>query len=171
MKNFLFSELYWFPKENGVWACPVHGHVDKMLNPTKSLESQTFPRAHRAICESLPCCGIALESGCPCFQATLWTDLAHEIILVQVSLQENPKLASHQVFLNWLNASDSLHSVALLFIPFLHHLSNWLFLPLHSTNISAWFPHWIKRRGVTSELLSGNKHIRVYVRGKWGICK
>lgn len=62
-------------QENTVWACPVYGPTDKLPNPAKSLESQTFPRAHRTICESLPCHGSALTAWLPMFPGCIMNRL------------------------------------------------------------------------------------------------
>lgn len=118
---------------------------------------------------------IPLQPGCACFQACLktgfrwtWTQPMKQVLLHKNLLQGNSILVSHQVLLNWLNASDSFNSVALLLLTFWHHLGNWhsFSLSLCYPYILDWFLHWIKRRGTTSELLQGNKHICAYVKEK-----
>lgn len=75
---FVFGGCLAFGRERSVgqsclWAC------GQVANAAKSLESQAFARAHRAITSPFHALESPLQSGCPCFQAALCTDPANEI--------------------------------------------------------------------------------------------
>lgn len=155
-------------QENTAWVCPIYKPMDKLSNPAKSLSKSTQSNLW---VPSMPWkCLAAHVSRLPYEQAFrwIWTQPIKQLLLHKVPLQGNPKSAYPQVILNWLNASDSLNSIALLLLTFWHHLNNWhsISLSLHSTNTLDWFLQWIKTRRVTSEFMPGNTHICVYIKKK-----
>ena len=173
MKNLpLFSELFLAFRIEHSMSLAVCESRDKLSSPDKSLEVANLSKSTQSNRRPFHVLKASSQPGYPCFQAAFEeaSDKYDSCQWNNSCTQGSPARKS------WISLSPRPPKLAkcFRFFEFCGLITTSILALLGSrhpftlcyTNILVWFLHWIKRKGITSELLTGNKHICLYVREK-----